>query len=385
MVQVRRVALLLGLALVVFANQDVWVTFSPVVTDASSVLGVSVTLVGFLAITFPVLFLVLTVPSGILLDKNFKLWLSVGGLLTLLSGLGRLADASSYPWLFGCQLLAAVGQPFLLNGFVPFATRVYEARRAFVISMLSLSMYLGTIFALASGVSLYGAGGIFLLSVPPAAVSAVGLLLLLGGVKAVEAKPVEVRALDLGSVVRKKDLWVIGIILGLGVAAFDNLSTWLEPALQPVGLESVAGDAVAVAIVVGLVGVVLIPSRVSARNLRTRYLRLVIPVVALLFALLAFLATRVTLFAFLGLGGFLMVPAYPIIMDWIGRFHGKEVQGSATGLVGLVSRIISVSLTLAAAWFIFSTSVYFLFLTAAVAAAFVCSMMLPKDEKITSS
>lgn len=384
MVQVRKFALLLGLALVVFANQNIWVTFSPVVTDASSALGVSVTLVGFLAITFPVLFLILTVPSGILLDKNFKLWLTMGALLTLLSGLGRFADTSSYLWLFACQLLAAIGQPFLLNGFVPFATRAYEARRAFAISMLSLSMYLGTIFALASGVSLYGAGGIFLLSIPPAAVSAVGLLLLLAGVRTVEAKPMEAKALDLRSVVRRRDLWVIGIILGLGVAAFDNLSTWLEPALQPVGLDSVAGDAVAVAIIVGLVGVVIIPSRVSARNLRTRYLRLIIPVVAILFALLAFLATRFTLFAFLGLGGFLMVPAYPIIMDWIGSFHEKDVQGSATGLVGLVSRVISVSLTLAAAWFIFSTTVYFLFLTAAVAVAFIFSMLLPKDEKMAS-
>jgi len=381
-VQVRSLALILGLAMVVFANQNIWVTFSPVVTNASSVLGVSVTLVGFLAITFPILFLILTVPSGILLDKNFKLWLSIGALLTLLSGVGRFADTSSYAWLLVCQLLAAIGQPFLLNGFVPFATRVYEARRAFVISMLSLSMYLGTIFALASGVSLYSAGGIFFLAIPPAAVSVAGLLLLLGGIGAVEAKQVEVKMLNLRSVVRRRDLWIIGVILGLGVAAFDNLSTWLEPALQPVGLESVAGDAVAVAIIVGLVGVVFIPSRISVRNLRTRYLRLVIPIVAILFALLAFVATRITLFVFLGVGGFIMLPAYPIIMDWIGKFHEKDVQGSATGLVGLVSRVISVSLTLAAAWFIFSTAVYFAFLTVAILVAFVFSIVLPRDEKM---
>ena len=382
MVQVRSLALILGLAMVVFANQNIWVTFSPVVTNASSVLGVSVTLVGFLAITFPILFLILTVPSGILLDKNFKLWLSIGALLTLLSGVGRFADTSSYAWLLVCQLLAAIGQPFLLNGFVPFATRVYEARRAFVISMLSLSMYLGTIFALASGVSLYGAGGIFFLAIPPAVISVAGLLLLLGGIRAVEAEQVEVKMLNLKSVVRRRDLWIIGVILGLGVAAFDNLSTWLEPALQPVGLESVAGDAVAVAIIVGLVGVVLIPSRISVRNLRTRYLRLVIPIVAILFALLAFVATRITLFVFLGVGGFIMLPAYPIIMDWIGKFHEKDVQGSATGLVGLVSRVISVSLTLAAVWFIFSTAVYFAFLTVALLVAFVFSIVLPRDEKM---
>jgi major facilitator 4 family protein len=384
MVQVRKLVLMLGLALVVFANQNIWVTFSPVVTNASADLGVSVTLVGFLAITYPIFFLILTVPSGILLDKNFKLWLSLGAVLTLFGGVGRLADTSSYVWLLACQLGGALAQPFLLNGFVPFATRVYEARRAFTISMLSLSMYLGTIFALGAGEALYEAGGTLYLAIPPALISVVGLVLFFGGIPAVESKVMEVKKLNLRGVVRRKDLWIVGLILGLGVAAFDNLSTWLQPALQPVGLESIAGDVVAVAIIAGLVAVIVIPSRICARNLRTRYLRLVIPIITLFFAILAFVATRITLFALLGAGGFLMLPAYPIIMDWIGKFHEKDIQGSATGLVGLVSRVISVSLTLAAAWFIFSTMVYFLFLTVALLVAFVFSMILPKDEKMTS-
>ena len=382
MVQVRKLILLLGLALVVFASQDLWVTFSPIVTNASFALGVSVTHVGFLAITYPIFFLILTVPSGILLDRNFKLWLSLGAVLTFLGGIGRLADTSSYTWLLACQLLAALGQPLLLNGFVPFATRVYEAKRALVISMLGLAMYLGAIFALATGVPLYRGGGILLVAVPPAVISFVGLLLFFGGIQVVEVRPTEITIPDFRSVAGRRDLWLVGVILGLGVAAFDNLATWLEPALRPVGLESVAGEVVAVAIIAGLVSVVLIPSRISARNLRTRYLRLVIPIITVLFAVLTFVTTKITLFTFLGLGGLMMLPAYPIIMDWIGTFHEKEVQGSATGLVGLVSRIISVCLTLAAAWFIFSTAVYFAFLTAALLVACVFSRVLPKDERM---
>ena len=40
------------------------------------------------------------------------------------------------------------------------------------------------------------------------------------------------------------------------------------------------------------------------------------------------------------------------------------------------------SLTLAAVWFIFSTAVYFAFLTVALLVAFVFSIVLPKDEKM---
>jgi hypothetical protein len=246
-------------------------------------------------------------------------------------------------------------------------------------------MYLGTIFALATGAPLYRAGGIMLVAVPPAAISIVGLVLFFGGIRAVEARSTEMTMLSFRSVARRRDLWIVGVILGLGVAAFDNVATWLEPVLQPVGLASVAGDVVAAAIIAGLAGVVLIPSRISARNVRTGYLRLVIPIITVLFAVLAFATTRITLFVFLAVGGFLMLPAYPILMDWIGRFHEKDVQGSATGLVGLVSRIISVCLTLAAARFIFSTALYFAFLAAALLIAFVFSLILPRDERLITA
>jgi hypothetical protein len=77
-----------------------------------------------------------------------------------------------------------------------------------------------------------------------------------------------------------------------------------------------------------------------------------------------------------------MLPAYPIIMDWIGKFHEKEVHGSATGFVGLISRAISVALMLAATSFIFNARVYLAFLTAIVLVALMFAMILPKDGEM---
>ncbi len=115
----------MGYVIITFASQSIWVTFSPAATYVAEDLAVPVEYVGYLAVLYPTFFLLLTVPSGALLDRNLRLWLAFGATATALGGLLRLAAPGSYTWLFLCQLLAAVGQPFLLNGFVPFATHVY--------------------------------------------------------------------------------------------------------------------------------------------------------------------------------------------------------------------------------------------------------------------
>ncbi len=378
----RRFLAVAGFVLTVFASQAIWVTFSPVVTDVAAELGTPVELVGYLAVTYPLFFLLLTMPSGLLLDRNFRLWLMFGAVLTFLAGAGRLLSLHSYTWLLVCQLFGAVGQPFLLNGFVPLATKVNEERRALLVSAFSLSMYLGTVFALFTGVELYRAGGILFLSLPHALISVLGLTLLAAGITSLGEGVSGVRVVGLKSVLARRDLWTIGVLLGLGVAAFDNLATWLQPALRSAGLESVAGDAVAVSIIAGLVGVAFIPDRISRAGKRARYLRTIIPVIALLFIILTFAVNSTLLFAFLAISGFLMLPAYPIIMDWIGRFHEKEVHGSAAGFVGLVSRAISVTLMFLATAFIYSARVYFAFLTAVILLAMVFAMLLPKDEEM---
>lgn len=375
--------LILGFILITFASQSIWVTFSPVVTNVAEELKVSKELVGYLAVLYPLFFLILTIPSGILLDRNFRFWLTFGALMTFLGGFGRIFMPHSYAWLFVCQLFSAIGQPFLLNGFVPFASRLYEEKRALVVSILSLSMYLGTIFALATGYMLYTSGGIQMLILPSAVVSILGIAIFAIGISGfVDTKKQAVFKFEPREVITKKDLWIIGCILGLGVAAFDNLATWLQPALETVKLGEIAGDAVALAILFGLIGITFIPSLVSKANLRTLYIRTIIPLIAIFFLILSTYHEKIVVFTFLAISGFLMLPAYPIIMDWIGKFHKKEIHGSATGFVGLVSRAISVVLMFMAPYFIHSATAYFYFLTAVVATAFIFSILMPNDRKI---
>ncbi len=382
MVQLKKLLILSGFILITFASQAIWVTFSPAVTLVASDLRIKPEYVGYLAVTYPLFFLILTVPSGMLLDRNFRFWLFFGALMTFLGGAGRLIVFASYYWLLACQLLAAAGQPFLLNGFVPFASRLYERRRSVIISVLSLSMYLGTVFALLIGYELYSSGGLFNLILPSAILSFLGFLMFIAGMGYLRAGGGEIGRISISDVVERRDLWLVGIILGLGVAAFDNLATWLQPALETVKLGEIAGDAVALSIVLGLAGVAFIPGIVAGRNARTRYMRSIVPLIALFFGILIFIQSKLLVFLFLALSGLLMLPAYPLIMDWIGKFHEMSIQGSATGFVGLVSRAISVFLMFMAPYFIYSAGTYFAFLTAVVLVAFLFTLILPDDRKM---
>lgn len=379
---------LIGLILIVFVSQDIWVTYSPILTNVAHITGVSDGSIGLLAIIYPIFFLILTIPVGILLDKNFKLWLAVGSALTFASGAFRIFAPHTYVWLFGFQMLGAIGQPFSLNAFALFASTYYEKRKTMTISLLSFSVYLGTIFSLAAGEYFYNLGGLHTVFLPTAIISVVGIVLFLVGILGLEGrKPEENVSIyrEMRYAVRQKNLWVLGVILGLGVAAYDNLSTWLQPVMQTIGMGQVAGTVVALTLILGLIGILIIPNAITKRDLRTIYLRFVATVVFLIFVALAFAASKITLYVLLPMSGFVMLPAYPIIMEWISKFYAKSRQGIATGFMAFVSRIFSVVFTLSALVVIASVAYYFLFLAALILGAVLFTWFLPRDKKVVSA
>ena len=376
---------LMGLILIVFVSQAIWVTYSPILTSIAQITGVSAGSVGLLAIIYPIFFLALTIPVGILLDKNFKLWLTIGSLLTFASGAFRIFSPHTYIWLFAFQILGAIGQPFSLNAFALFASTYYEKRKPMAISGLSFSVYLGTIFSLAAGEYLYGLGGLHMVFLPIAIIALIGIVLFLVGILGLEArKPEENVSVfrEMKYAVRQRNLWVLGVILGLGVAAYDNLSTWLQPVIQTMGMGQVAGTVVALTLILGLVGILVIPNAITKRDFRTIYLRFVAIIVLLIFVALAFAASKITLYGLLPISGFIMLPAYPIIMEWISKFYVKSRQGIATGFMAFVSRIFSVVFTLSALVVIASVTYYFLFLSALIFGAVLFTWFLPRDKEV---
>ncbi len=393
-----------GLSLSVFASQAVWVSFAPITTDLATALGVSSDLVGILALTYPGFFLLLTVPSGIYLDRDVEKFILFGVAATTLGAVLRLFSIS-YWWLFFSQVLAAIGQPFLLNSFVPFASKFSRTSSA-VIPILSFSMYSGTIYALATGKKLYSAGGIYAVIIPIAAVALLGAALTIwffairndegaleeyerraeAGGKEPDQPKGEGGVLEafkgLLPVLKKRDILLVSGILGFGVATFDNIVTWLQPVLKEKGLHGIAGISVAISLFFGLIGVLVLTPLIAKKNKRTLYIR---GTIFLILAFFLFLSVKIEagiLVAVLSVSGFFMLPVYPLFMDWIERFCEPEFHGRATGVVGLISRLIAITLGFAAIKFTDSSTRYFLFLSAALFISLFLSFWLPRDDKM---
>jgi hypothetical protein len=77
-------------------------------------LGVSVSAIGWLAEIFPLLYVVLAIPAGRLLDSRFRPSLAAGGGLMAGGGLLRLGG-QTFAWAMAGQLAVAVAQPVILS------------------------------------------------------------------------------------------------------------------------------------------------------------------------------------------------------------------------------------------------------------------------------
>lgn len=77
------------------ANQMLWLTFAPITTVAASHCRVSVSAMGWMAEVFPLVYVVLALPAGALLDRWFRGWLGIGGVLTATGALSGLAAATT--------------------------------------------------------------------------------------------------------------------------------------------------------------------------------------------------------------------------------------------------------------------------------------------------
>ena len=84
--QVARWGAVAAYGSVAAANQLLWLTYAPVTTDAARHYGVSEEAIGWLSQVFPLLYVVLAIPAGVMLDRHFRPSLLAGAWLTALGG-----------------------------------------------------------------------------------------------------------------------------------------------------------------------------------------------------------------------------------------------------------------------------------------------------------
>jgi predicted MFS family arabinose efflux permease len=328
--------------LVCAATQLLWLTYAPITTQTARHYGVSVATVGWLSEIFPLLYVVLAIPTGLLLDRWFRPSLALGAVLVVLGALARLDSASFASALVG-QSLVAVAQPIVLSAVSKLAGEYLPARqRANGIAIGSAGGFLGMLAALVLGPTLGAHGHLERLLVIDAIlvagpVVALALLLLRPGAESDEHVAIE------GSVVRA--LWslpqirTLCALVFIGFGVFVAIATWLQTLLHPSGVsEGEAGALLVGMVLAGIVGCAALPPWIARRRGERGFMRAVALTACLgcvALGLVPWIGVRAV--AIVAMGAVLL-PALPVVLTLTERLAGAGA-GTAAAIVWMAGNL----------------------------------------------
>jgi predicted MFS family arabinose efflux permease len=382
----RRWAVLASYALLAACTQLLWLTFSPIETEAARALGTDVGPVGDLAAVFPFVYIVLALPAGRWLDRWFAPTLGAGAVLTAAGALLRAASPGSFGWQLAGQLVIAAGQPLVLNAINKVAAGYFpEQERAAAISVGSVALFVGVLGAVLAGGPLFGAGGLPLLlraEAVPAVLAAglVGLALrtppaFAGGAPA---------AAGLRWLARDRLMWLLAGLVFIGMGTYNAVATWLEPILQHFGEGSSAGGLVAAMTMAGIVGAAVLPSAVASRDRRRTLLLAALGLSAAVFVALTARHEVPWAGGWLIAEGFLLMACLPVVLDWAEVHAGAERQGAAVGFLLLAGSLGGVVLVLVVQVLIGSPALALLALAGVSLAGLPIALGLPARVRASS-
>ena len=323
-------------SLVCAATQVLWLTYAAITTESARHYGVSVGTIGWLAEIFPLLYVVLAIPAGLLLDRLFRPALALGGGLVALGGFVRLGG-DTFAWAMAGQVLVAVAQPVVLSAVSKLAGEYLPVdQRPTGIAVGSAGSFVGMLLALLLGPTLGAHGQIERLLVVEAVLALIPVIALALALRRHPAYRSEEHAAIEGSAARA--LWKLptmrtlcGLVF-VGFGIFVALATWLQTLLAPTGVsEATAGGLLVGMIVAGTIGCAVLPPLVARRHAERRFMR-----VAVLVGCAGCVVLGVT--SLLGVQalamvamGIVLLPALPVILT-----SAEQLAGPAAGTAGAI-------------------------------------------------
>lgn len=335
-----RWGVLVAFSLVVAATQMVWLSFAPVTTVAAERYGVSETAIGWLANVFVLMFVVLAVPAGFLLDRQLRGALVLGAALTAVGACIRLGGDGFNQMLIG-GIVAALGGPIVLTGIVGLCRGYLRPEhRAAGIATATASTWAGFVAAFALSVFFSTVDSLPTLLAVHAGYATVVMVVLIvalrGPVPFAAPATAALRRANLADV---RTAWREPLIRRLCLFAFIPfgtfiaLTTWTQALLEPAGVSvDQVGVIIISCVLAGVVGTVVIPV-VAARRRKEVVAgvvgTLVTAVVCLVLALVPGFGTGLVC---LSVAGLVLLPMLAIILELVER-HSGDADGVASGLV----------------------------------------------------
>lgn len=327
------------------ATQALVVNYAPVTGDAARHFGVSIASIGWLSQVFPLVYVLLAIPAGLALDRFFRPALIAGAVLTAIGAFLRLIS-DDYTWTMAGQLVAAVGQPFVLNAIPGLAVAYLVATdRATGIALASSATFGGMVLGYLLGSFLPGEGHIHLLTLitalvaMDAALAVIGALYFVKPLGGAQAAPVAGGLRAFRAAFANRHLRRLCAVVAIPMGTFIALATYVQPLLAPAGVsESTAGLILAFTMIAGVAGCALVPVWANRHRREVKIMGAGIGFTAVACLHLALVPSTgmaaVTLIAV----GFVLLPALPIVLALTER-HAPDAESTAAGLVWMAGNL----------------------------------------------
>ena len=307
-----------GFSLLLGVNQFLWLTFATIVISTEAHFGVNEFFANLLTLMFPIIFVLLAIHSGKVLDNiGYKKIVSLAALLMLIGSIIRWLGADHYWTVFAGQLLIAIAQPYITNAINQVTSDWFDKSQiATVTGVIMGGMFLATAlgaFAPAPLIEAFGFSGMLLINIIITAVAVVGFLLVV--VEKPKQQDSAISLHEIESLLKNKRLWFISLAVFIAMGYFNGLSNWIAPILAPRGIdEATAGIITAMLIVGGILGALLIPLLSDYLKKRRIFLILATLVGASATYPLLYLTTGTSTLLLSFVLGFFLLAGYPLLI-----------------------------------------------------------------------
>jgi MFS family permease len=337
------------LAVFMFINltiQILWVSYSPINGPAAAYYQVSDLQIGFLAMSFMIAFIPLSIPVSWLIDTyGFRLAVSIGAGLMAVFGVLRGLAGSDFTLVLISTIGLAVAQPFLLNAWTKMPAQWFAVHeRATVVGLITLSNLIGTALGMVLTPMLIESLPIPTVQLIYGGIAAFSSLCFIIFARETPPTPpcpagMENRALMLDGLkhaFKIRDFWLYLAVSFIGMGLFNGLNTWVESIIRPRGFTPTdAGTLGAVLLGGGLLGAVILPALSDRQRKRKKYLLIGIggAIPGLLGVTFAqqFWLLLVSAFVL----GFFLTSANPIGMQYAAEITYPTPEGTSNGLIQL--------------------------------------------------
>lgn len=307
-----------GFSVLLGVNQFLWLTFATIIISTEAHFGVNEFLANLLTLMFPIVFVLLAIHSGkILDDMGYKKVVSLAALLMLGGAVIRWLGADHYWVVFIGQLLIAIAQPYITNAINQVTADWFDkSQLATVTGVIMGGMFLATAlgaFVSPPLISAFGFSGMLLINALITLVAVGAFLLVIAEKPRQHHLAISLREVE--SLLHNKRLWMISIAIFIAMGYFNGLSNWIAPILAPRGVdETSAGVTTAMLILGGILGALVIPAWSDRLQKRQVFLIIATLVGALAtYPLLYMTSGNMTLIVSFVLGFFLLA-GYPLLI-----------------------------------------------------------------------